>query len=275
LNKLYLVATPLGNLEDMTHRAVRILKEVSLIAAEDTRTSKKLLSHYNITTQLTSYHDHNKEGKTKQLLDHLSREDLALISDAGTPGINDPGYYLIREALKAGIQIIPVPGPSAPITALSASGLPTDRFCFCGYLPNKSNKRREFLKEIRDLPWTLIFLEAPGRLQHSLEDCLEVLGNREMAVARELTKLHEEILRGSVKELINHFENNPPRGEITLVISGQGESIKWTEKHLIKTIKQETETGQFSPSQLAKSLADLSGWSRRDIYDLMQRLNKG
>ena len=218
---LYLVATPIGNLEDLSFRAVRILKEVPLIGAEDTRRSRTLLKHYQIETPLTSYHDHNKETKSQTLLAHLLEYDLALISDAGTPGINDPGYYLLKAALEAGHQVIPVPGPSAPIAAISASGLPSDQFLYLGYLPRKSQARQKSLDQVKDNPWTLIFLETPHRLLKSLTDIRLVLGDREMAVARELTKLHEEIIRGSVSELMKYYSKKEPKGEITLVISGK------------------------------------------------------
>lgn len=273
MSKLYLVSTPIGNLEDITFRAVRILKEVPLIAAEDTRTSKTLLKAYQINTRLTSYHDHNKESKTPVLLDHLKEQDLALISDAGTPAINDPGYYLVKAALKDGHQVIPIPGPSAPVAALSASGFPTDNFLYLGYLPRKTKGRKDFLENVKEGPWTLVFLETPHRLIQSLEDMIVVLGDREIAVARELTKLHEEIYRGTISETREHFIQFEPKGEITLVISGRGNEALWSKKELLKTIQEELKMGGLSPTRLAKTLADKSGWSRRDIYDLMQGLS--
>jgi len=227
MGKLYLVATPIGNLEDLTFRAVRILKEVPLIAAEDTRTSRVLLKHYNIETPLTPYHDHNKNKKTGTLIDHLTRNDLALISDAGTPAVNDPGFVLVQAALREGHQVIPIPGPSAPVAALSVSGLPTDRFIYLGYLPRKTASRLELLDQIKDIPWTLVCLETPHRLLDSLEDCETVLGNREITVARELTKLHEEFIRGPITRAREHFQENTPRGEITLVIAGKDPDEIW------------------------------------------------
>jgi 16S rRNA (cytidine1402-2'-O)-methyltransferase len=267
---LYLVATPIGNLEDLSFRAVRILKEVPIIGAEDTRRSRTLLKHYQIETPLTSYHDHNKEKKTQTLLDHLLENDLALISDAGTPGINDPGYYLLKAALEAGHQVIPVPGPSAPIAAISASGLPSDQFLYLGYLPRKSQARQKTLDQVKDHPWTLIFLETPHRLLKSLPDIRLVLGDREMTVARELTKLHEEIIRGSVSEVIDHYSRKEPKGEITLVISGKMTEGVWPESQLLDEIQKRLKTSQSSTSRLAKSLAVESGWSRRDIYNLIR-----
>jgi len=269
---LFLVATPIGNLEDLSFRAMRILKEVPLIGAEDTRRSRTLLKHYQIETPLTSYHDHNKESKTQFLLDHLLDNDLALISDAGTPGINDPGYYLLKAVLAAGHQVIPVPGPSAPIAAISASGLPSDQFVYLGYLPRKSQARQKNLEHVKDLPWTLIFLETPHRLLKSLQDIEQVLGDREMAVARELTKLHEEIIRGSASELMEYYSRKEPKGEITLVISGNIREGAWPESQLLEEIQKRLKTSQTSQSSLAKSLAGESGWFRRDIYDLIQGL---
>ncbi len=270
MGKLYLVATPIGNLEDFSFRAVRILTEVPLIAAEDTRTSHVLLEHYHIETPLTPYHDHNKETKTRVLLDHLAHKDLALISDAGTPGINDPGYVLVQGALQEGHQVIPIPGPSAPITALSASGLPTDRFIYLGYLPRKKSARRELLNQIKDLAWTLVCLETPHRLLDSLEDCQSVLGNREITIARELTKLHEELIRGSISFAREQFQEQAPKGEITLVIAGAEPDQIWSETRLREEIKKELANGLLSPSQLAKNLAAQSGWPRKTIYDLIQ-----
>lgn len=273
MSKLYLVATPIGNLEDLTYRAVRILQAVPLIAAEDTRTSRVLLDHYQIKTPLTAYHDHNKKKKTSSLLDHLAQDDLALISDAGTPAINDPGFVLVQEALREGHQVVPVPGPSAPIAALSGSGLATDKFIYLGYLPRKSSARLQLLDQIKDLPWTVVCLESPHRLVDSLEDCQTILGNREIVVARELTKLHEEFIRGPITKAREHFLEHKPRGEITLVIAGADPDGAWSESQLLEVLKEELESGQLSPSQLAKDLASRSGWSRKSIYDLMQNLS--
>jgi len=272
MSKLYLVATPIGNLDDLTFRAIRILIEVPLIAAEDTRTSHVLLEHYQIETPLTAYHDHNKKRATPALLKHLENEDLALISDAGTPGINDPGFALVQAALDAGHEVIPIPGPSAPLAALSVSGLPTDRFIYLGYLPRKTSARLAALEEVKNLPWTLIFLETPHRLLDSLEDCQSVLGNRNIAVARELTKIHEEIIRGPIELARKYFQEKVPKGEITLVIAGANPEKRWSETRLVKTLQRELKEGNLPPSQLAKDLAGRSGWSRKAIYDLMQDL---
>lgn len=274
MSDLYLVATPIGNLEDMSFRAVRILKEVPLIAAEDTRTSATLLKHYQIDTPLTSYHDHNKAAKTESLINHLKEADLALVSDAGTPAINDPGFILVQAALTAGHRVIPVPGPSAPIAALSAAGLPTDNFLYLGYLPRKKKARIDLLLLVEDLPWTLVFLETPHRLLDALEDCHSVLGDRQIAVARELTKLHEEIKRGTINQVKDYYTEKGPKGEITLIIAGREKEHLWSEKRLLEVIQEKAGEGEISPSQLAKRLAKESGWSRRDIYDLMQGLQE-
>lgn len=272
MGKLYLVATPIGNLEDFSFRAVRTLQEVPLIAAEDTRTTRRLLDRYEIQTELQPYHDHNKSKATPRLLEHLKGADLALVSDAGTPAINDPGFYLVQSALSAGHEVIPIPGPSAPIAALSASGIATDSFLYLGYLPRKQGARQDLLKEVAPLPWTLVFLETPHRLLSSLEDCQSILGDRKIAVARELTKLHEEIQRGKISAARKHFQQKGIKGEITLVIAGNTSPEPWSERHLIKEIRQAQQAGESSPSQIAKTLAKKSGWPRSRIYDLMQDL---
>ncbi len=274
MSKLYLVATPIGNLEDLTFRATRILGEVPLIAAEDTRTTRKLLNHYDIHTELTAYHDHNKKKAAPALLEHLENHDLALVSDAGTPAINDPGFNLVQAAVKAGHEVIPVPGPSAPVAALSASGIAPDSFLYLGYLPRKTAARQALLREVTDLPWTLVFLETPHRLVESLGDCQTILGDREIAVARELTKLHEEIFRGTISSAGEHFQAQGSRGEITLVIAGKESGEIWPESRLVAGIQRGLASAESSPSQLAKSLARESGWPRSQIYDLMQELDR-
>lgn len=218
---LYVVSTPIGNLEDITLRALRVLKEVDIIAAEDTRHTQKLLSHYQIHTPLTSYHDFNKEEKTAVLIHRLKEDQkVALTSDAGTPGISDPGYYLITHCLAEGITVSPVPGITAAITALSVAGLPTDSFLFEGFLPRKRTARIKKLEALRDEKRTLILYESPYRLSHTLPDLLEVLGDRRVAVARELTKVFEEVIRGRLSEVIPQFQGKRVRGEITLIVEG-------------------------------------------------------
>src|ERR1051325_6838798 len=199
---LYLVATPIGNLADITHRALQILKDVALIACEDTRHTRKLLQHYGIDTKTISYHEHNEQQRAAELIDLLKQgNDVAVVSDAGTPSISDPGFRLVRAAIENEVPVVPVPGPSAVISALIAAGLPTDEFFFAGFLPSKSNARRTRLSELQSVPGTLIFYEAPHRLSTTLKDAYEILGEREAVVARELTKLHEEIRRGKLSEL--------------------------------------------------------------------------
>src|SRR4029079_11942478 len=216
---LYLIATPIGNLEDITHRAVRLLGEVDLIACEDTRHTQKLLNHYGINTKTISYHEHNEQQRATQLIDSLKQgSDIAVVSDAGTPSISDPGFRLVRAAIENEISVIPVPGPSALISALIAAGLPTDEFFFAGFLPPRSNARRARLSELQSVPGTLIFYEAPHRLAATLKDAYEILGERDAVVARELTKMHEEIRRGRLSELSDHYEREEPRGEIVVLI---------------------------------------------------------
>jgi 16S rRNA (cytidine1402-2'-O)-methyltransferase len=217
---LYLVATPIGNLEDITQRALRVLGEVELIACEDTRRTRVLLDHYGIKTRMLSYHEHNEHERAVELGQLLlNGTSIAVVSDAGTPGINDPGFRLVNEAIKRGAAVVPVPGPVALIAALVASGLPTDQFFFGGFLPARSAGRRTRLAEVRALSSTLIFYEAPHRLAQSLTDAREILGEREAAIARELTKLHEEIVRGRLSELAQRFSSETAaRGEIVLLI---------------------------------------------------------
>jgi 16S rRNA (cytidine1402-2'-O)-methyltransferase len=267
MGTLYLVATPIGNLEDLSPRAVRLLKEAALIAAEDTRQTKKLLTHFDIHTRLTSYFEHNKLTKLDSILSALEQGDVALVSDAGMPAINDPGYELVRAALSAGHAVSPIPGPSAPLSALSASGLPTDAFLYLGYLPRRSPDRRALLAQVADLPYTLIFLEAPHRLLDGLADLESGLGDRRIAVARELTKIHEEIWRGTLSGARAYFTAHAPRGEFTLVVAGKASYAeqKWTEGELVTAIQFGLKSGQ-SPPALAKQLADKSGWERKEIY---------
>jgi 16S rRNA (cytidine1402-2'-O)-methyltransferase len=217
---LYLVATPIGNLADITHRALQVLRDVDLIACEDTRHTRKLLQHYSIDTKTVSYHEHNEQQRTSELIELLKQgSSVAVVSDAGTPAISDPGFRLVRAAIETGINVVPVPGPSALVSALIAAGLPTDEFFFGGFLPPKSTARRARLSELRSVPGTLIFYEAPHRLAASLKDAYEILGEREAVIARELTKLHEEIRRGRLSELSKHYSTDErPRGEIVLLI---------------------------------------------------------
>src|SRR5215207_5547627 len=241
MGTLYLVATPIGNLEDMSPRAVRILREVNLIAAEDTRHTGKLLKHFQIEAQLTSYFEHNKLNKLDFILDKLSQGDVALVSDAGSPAINDPGYELVKAALASSYNVVPIPGPSAPIAALTVSGLPTDSFLYLGYLPHKTSERHKRLEEVESQPYTLIFLESPYRIVEALEDILSRLGDRRICVAREMTKMFEEYWRGDASSAVDYFKSQPPRGEFTLVIAGRSkaENELWTVEQLQNAIELE------------------------------------
>jgi 16S rRNA (cytidine1402-2'-O)-methyltransferase len=216
---LYVVATPIGNLEDISLRALRLLGEVKLIAAEDTRKTRHLLNAYGIETPLTSYHEHSARAKLDYLLGHLEKEDLALVSEAGMPGLSDPGYDLIVAAVERGISVVPIPGASAAITALVVSGLPTDQFVYVGFLPRRKGQRQRLLGSIADESRTILAFETPHRLRETLNDTLEILGDRRISVCRELTKVHEEIFRGRLSQAKEHFVE--PRGEFSLVIEGK------------------------------------------------------
>jgi len=221
VGKLYLVATPIGNLADITHRAIQVLSDVDLIACEDTRHTHKLLSHYGLYTKTISYHEHNEQQRAAELIDRLKQgTNIAVVSDAGTPSISDPGFRLVRAAIESEIPVVPVPGPSALVAALIAAGLPTDEFFFAGFLPSRTSARRARLNELQSVPGTLIFYEAPHRLAATLKDAYEILGEREAVVARELTKLHEEIKRGRLSQLTADYadEKQDIRGEIVVLI---------------------------------------------------------
>jgi 16S rRNA (cytidine1402-2'-O)-methyltransferase len=273
MGTLFLVATPIGNLEDISQRALRTLREARQIAAEDTRVTRKLLSHYDIHTPLISYFEHNKLSRVAGILHELELGNVALVSDAGTPGLNDPGYELVRAALEAGHEVQTVPGAASPIAALVCSGLPTDAFLYLGYLPRKTSERTARLQQVSELPYTLILLEAPHRLPSTLADMLQILGDRQIAVARELTKLHEEVWRGPVHEAIQHFQN--PRGEFVLVVHGKGggSEQRWSPEKVRHEISKRLAAGQ-APTALAAEVADESGWERREIYKLASTRRK-
>jgi len=234
---LYVVATPIGNLEDISLRALRVLGEVQLVAAEDTRTARKLLSRYNIKTRLTSYFEHNKSTKLHLLLGCLQEKDIALISEAGTPGISDPGYELIKAAIEQGMKVVAIPGSSAVTTALAVAGLPTDQFVYLGFLPRKKGERKLLLKSMAGEPRTLICFESPYRIIASLSEMLDILGDRKVAVCREMTKLYEEVFRGTLSEAVKHFTK--PRGEFTVVIEGTGNIKKTLRKARDQSIRGE------------------------------------
>ena len=267
MGTLYIVGTPIGNLEDITFRAVRILGEVALIAAEDTRKARILLEHYGIKTPVTSFFAGNEQRKTGQILATLAGGDVALISEAGMPGISDPGYPLVRAAIERDIPIVPVPGPSAHTAALVAAGLPTDRFLFLGFLPRKAADQRATLAEVAGLRATLLIYESPRRVQATLANALAVLGNRPVALCRELTKLYEEVWRGDLESALAHLEKIPPRGEYTLVIGGVLEESRWDEAR-VRAALAETLAQGHSRSQAAREIAKQSGWHRREIYGL-------
>jgi len=263
---LYVVGTPIGNLEDVSLRALRILGEVDLIAAEDTRQTRKLLTRYGIETPLTSYYEHNKLTRLDELLGTLQHKDMALVSEAGMPGLSDPGYELIQAAIAQGIPVVPVPGPSALITALVVSGLPIDSFLYLGFLPRRQKQRRQLLATLTRERHTLVAFEAPHRLRASLSDLRDVLGDRRIALARELTKLHEEVWRGRLSQALAHFEEDPPRGEFTLVIEGAGEErVTWDEERVMEALAELLEEG-VGRKEAVKAVSELAGWPKREVY---------
>lgn len=268
---LYLVGTPIGNLEDITLRALRILREVSLIAAEDTRHTRKLLARYDIHTPTTSYFEHNKLAKLDAILSALEAGDVALVSDAGMPGISDPGYELVRAALERGFPVVPVPGPSAIVAALAASGLPTDAFVYVGFLPRKAGERRRALESLRGERRTLVLYEAPHRLLDTLADILDTLGDRPVAIARELTKAHEEIWRGMVSGARAHFAEREPRGEFTLIVAGASEPQAWSEEQVRAALTERLAAGWSARDAIADVAAG-SGWRRRPLYQIARQI---
>jgi len=266
---LYVVATPIGNLADVTHRALQVLTKVEVIACEDTRHTRKLLQHYGIATKTVSYHEHNEKQRSEQLIDDLQKGcDVAVVSDAGTPAISDPGFRLVRAAIENNITVVPVPGPSALITALVATGLPTDEFFFAGFLPSRTGARQSRLRELVSIPATLIFYEAPHRLAGTLNDAHSILGEREAVVARELTKLHEELRRGKLSELAEHYSREEVRGEVVLVIDrttiDEGVSVKENLSIAAMVERYEAE-GLDHRAALKKAARDL-GLSRAAAY---------
>jgi 16S rRNA (cytidine1402-2'-O)-methyltransferase len=271
--KLYLVATPIGNLSDMTFRAVDVLGSVSIVACEDTRHTGKLLKAYEIPAKLVSYHDHNEIERAQELLERLKKgEDVALVSDAGTPGISDPGFRIVRASIDAGIDVVPVPGPAAFVAALSVSGLPTDAIFFGGFLPSRSGERLKRLNELKDIPATLAFYESPQRIVKTLCDCLAVLGDRNAVAARELTKLHEEVRRGRISELLEHFSGAKSRGEFVLLIDRTGETggpQGGRPSKLIERILELEDSGIDHRSAL-KQAAKECGLSRSEAYRIFQ-----
>ena len=267
MGTLYVIGTPIGNLEDITLRALRLLREVDLIAAEDTRKARQLLQHYGIEKPMTSFFAGNEHRKKARLLAALAAGDVALISEAGMPGISDPGYLLVRAALDRGYPVVAIPGPSAHTAALVVSGLPSDRFIFLGFLPRKGGERRALLEQVAASPLTLVLYEAPHRLAATLRDMRAVLGDRPIALCRELTKRFEEVWRGTIDDALRHLAEHAPRGEYTLVVGGTSAPERWPEERVRQALAERLVAG-LGPSQAAREVAALSGWPRRRLYTL-------
>ncbi|MCL6545646.1 MAG: 16S rRNA (cytidine(1402)-2'-O)-methyltransferase [Bryobacteraceae bacterium] len=264
---LYLVATPIGNLEDISFRALRILKQAALIACEDTRQTRKLLNHYAIRTPLVSYHEHNEAERTPELLAKLRAGDnIALVSDAGTPLVSDPGYRLVERAVAEGVPVVPVPGPSAVLAALTASGLATDQFHFAGFLPAGAGQRRKTLEKLRDVDATLVFYEAPHRILRTLADLEEILGERPLVVAREITKIHEEFLRGTPASVRAELERRGSiRGEFTVVVGRAAPASSQQPLPLAEAVEECVRAG-MTRMEAIKAVARRTGLSKREVY---------
>lgn len=267
---LYVVATPIGNLEDMTFRAIAILQSVDVIAAEDTRHTGKLLHHFQITTPQISYHDHNRLSRLPEVLERLrDGQKIALVTDAGMPGISDPGYELVKACAEAGIVVVPIPGACAVVAALSAAGLPTDRFVFEGFLPVKGQERRDRLEEIQSEARTLVFYEAPHRVRTTLQDLAEALGaDRAIVLGRELTKLHEQFWRGTLAGAIAYYQTREPQGEYTFVVAGTTLTQPLLSEGDLKAELKAIINQGISRSQASRQLAQQTSFSRRQIYQL-------
>ena len=265
---LYIVATPIGNMDDITLRALKVLGKVQVVAAEDTRNTARLLSHHGIGAPLVSCHEHNEDDRAAGLLARLSAgEDVALVSDAGTPTLSDPGYRLVRMAADSGIKVIPIPGPSAAVSALSASGLPTDSFVFVGFLPRKRGKRAEALAALKDQPRTLIFYESPRRMLALIAAAAEVMGDREAVLCRELTKVHEEFIRGRLSEILKTLRaRGDIKGECTFLVSGCGKAAAPPPETLRREIEAALAAPGSRPSELSRRLAEQYGVSKNIIY---------
>jgi 16S rRNA (cytidine1402-2'-O)-methyltransferase len=270
MGTLYVVGTPIGNLEDMTFRAVRILQSVDVIAAEDTRHTGKLLQHFQIKTPQLSYHEHNRNERLPQLLSQLGEgKAIALVTDAGMPGISDPGYELVKACIEEGIQVVPVPGATASITALAAAGLPTDRFVFEGFLPASGQERQKRLESLPSESRTFILYESPHRIRQTLQDLAECLGQyRPIVVAREITKLHEEFWRGTIRDAITHYTQHEPRGEFTLVVAGAELAMPALSEDALKAELMQIMAQGVSRSQASRQLAQLTQLPRRQLYQL-------
>ncbi len=271
---LYVVATPIGNLEDITLRAIRILKEVSLIAAEDTRRTKKLLNVYGIQTSLISLYDQTERSKSPIIISRIEEgQDVAYVSDAGTPGISDPGYILINQAIAAGVRVVPVPGVSAVIAALSIAGLPMDRFVFSGFPPARSSRRRPFLEALKGETRTLVFYESPRRLFDLLRDMGDILGNRKIVIARELTKMFEEVQRGTVQDVLESLEGKEIKGEVTLIVAGKGKAgpVSSIEDIAPQFLALRREAG-VSIKDMVQRITGDTGLPRKKVYQEVLKL---
>lgn len=272
MGTLYIVPTPLGNLEDITLRTLRILNEVSLIATEDTRTTGRLLKHYDIQGQLISYHEHSRPAQLEQVLAALSEGDVALVSEAGTPLLSDPGYELVRSAIQREIAVVSLPGPNAITTALAISGLPPYPFLFAGFLPRKANERRNQLETLVDQTATLVFFESPHRFQAALADMCEILGeDRTIAVCRELTKLHEEIWRGTLADALSAWAERQPKGEFTLIVEGASPELEWNQAQVETALLDAFAAGKTSRDAV-NQIKKQSGWPKREVYALAQTI---
>jgi 16S rRNA (cytidine1402-2'-O)-methyltransferase len=269
---LYIVATPIGNLEDITLRALRVLREVGLIAAEDTRVTRRLLARHDIDTPLTSYHEHNKQTKIPELLSKLQDMDIALVSDAGTPGVNDPGQELVSAAASAGNQVIGIPGASAVTTAIAVSGIAMEGFVYLGFLPRKSSDRKRLLKSVISEPRALVIFETPHRLRAALIDALSTLGDRQVSVSRELTKLYEETFRGTISQAFEYF--TAPRGEFTLVISGANPGDENSEKIDPRPMLEELHRQRVTARDAVAQTSEATGLGRRELYRIWVEITK-
>ncbi|MXZ48871.1 MAG: 16S rRNA (cytidine(1402)-2'-O)-methyltransferase [Candidatus Dadabacteria bacterium] len=266
--KLFVVSTPIGNLEDITLRAVNVLKDCDVIACEDTRNTKKLLTRYGIETPLTSYHEHNEVEKSPKLLERLKDgKDVALVSDAGTPSVSDPGWRLVNLSIENNIEVVPIPGPSAVLSALVVSGLPTDSFLFLGFFPKTIGKKKELLKDVKSYPYTMVFYESARRLSRTLSLMLEILGDRNICIAREMTKLYEEVIRGSVSEVVSILSKKESiKGEVTIVLEGNGEGRgEISIEEVQRTLRAMKESGT-ALSDAVRTVCESSGALKNSVY---------
>ena len=272
---LYIVSTPIGNLEDITLRALRVLKEVDLIAAEDTRRTRQLLTHYGIHKPLVSYHEHNRRIREESLLEELREgKTIALVTDAGTPGISDPGEHLVRSAIQESIPLVPIPGPSAMVSALSISGLPTESFLFYGFLPNKAAARQKLMLSLKERPETLIFYESPKRLRSFLEDTIRILGERQVVVAREMTKVYEEAYRGTASEILREIGEEEIKGEVTVVMEGCTSPAKVESSSIAELLELYFREMGFSMKGAIERVAAELGVPKSEVYRESLKIKK-